>query len=196
MNISRLFGIPGKSLFTICSSFLKEYRNQSCGANAKHSSGAMSTFCNSDSDDNRFASNKAQILPSHKQPSLHHSNNSDDSNGLMNDDNAVSRNSCPRPRAPSPKRRQIGNGSNHRSRNEYSRAKVPVICSIDTRGAWSCSSLMLILQPCFQSAEFIASHLVWPEDFNNQAGYGICLTRLTHMKPSSVQHYCVKSRSF
>ena len=31
---------------------------------------------------------------------------------------------------------------------------------------------MLILQPSFQSIEFIASHLIWPEDYNKRPGYG------------------------
>ena len=32
---------------------------------------------------------------------------------------------------------------------------------------------MLEMQPSFQSVEFIASHLVWPQDYSNQAGYGV-----------------------
>jgi hypothetical protein len=176
-KIHRLFGIPGKSLLSICKSFMKEYRNQSCGANCNYAAVAASNTLNSDSDDDgRYALSQRRIQPSHSQTqhSSHNSNNSDDSDGLMDDDDddAVNKSHRPRPRAPSPKRRRVGNGSRSRLRNESACNNIPVSISVDARGAWACSSLILILLPSFQSLEFIASHLVWPEDFNNQAGYG------------------------
>lgn len=124
----------------------------------------------------RYASSQRQIQPSHSQTqhSSHNSNNSDDSDGLMDDDNddAVNKSHRPRPRAPPPKRRRVGNGSYSRLRNKSACSNIPVSISVDARGAWACSSLMLILLPSFRSLEFMASHHVWPDDFNNQAGYG------------------------
>lgn len=176
-KIHRLFGIPGKSLLSICKSFMKEYRNQSCGANCNYAAVAASNTLNSDSDDDgRYASSQRRIQPPHSQTqhSSHNSNNSDDSDGLMDDDDddAVNKSHRSRPRAPPPKRRRVGNGSRSRLRNESACNNIPVSISVDARGAWACSSLILILLPSFQSLEFIASHLVWPEDFNNQASYG------------------------
>jgi len=178
-KIHRLFGIPGKSLLSICKSFIKEYRNQSCGANCNYAAVAAFNTLNSDSDDDgRYASSQRRIQPSHSQ-TQHSSHNSDDSDGLMDDDDddAVNKSHRPRPRAPPPKRRRVGNGSRSRLRNESACNNIPVSISVDARGAWACSSLILILLPSFQSLEFIASHLVWPEDFNNQAGYGTLIVK-------------------
>lgn len=134
---------------------------------------AASNALNSDSDDEgRYASSQRRIQPSHSQTqhSSHNSNNSDDSDGLMDDDDddAVNKSHRPRPRAPPPKRRRVGNDSHSRLRNESACSNIPVSISVDARGAWACSSFMLTLLPSFRSLEFIASHLVWPDDFNNQ----------------------------
>ena len=44
---------------------------------------------------------------------------------------------------------------------------------VHLRHRHKCSSFLLVLQPSFQSADIISSHLVWPEDYNNNVGYGI-----------------------
>ena len=177
-KVPRLFGISGKSLFAICKSFLKEFRNQSCtSGTASQAAAATSNEFDSDSE-GRFVSSQPQIQPSRTQHFSRRPDNSNDSDGLMDDDDDDAENGTHRPRilrAPPPKRRRVGNGLNPRLRND-SRSQIthqiPVAIAIDARGAWACASLMLLLQSSFISVEFIASHLVWPEDYNNQAGYG------------------------
>lgn len=73
-------------------------------------------------------------------------------------------------RAPPSKRRRIGNGP-PRTRRDNPREDDSMETAIDSRGAWACASLMLLLKPSFRTAETISSHLVWPEDFNGQHGY-------------------------
>ncbi|KAL7540736.1 hypothetical protein ACHAXR_010737, partial [Thalassiosira sp. AJA248-18] len=175
-TILHLFGNQAKSLFALCKSLLRDYRNGACTSGSFAStSGTRSGYgFDSDSDDDRYVASRGHTQQSQTQQSTRPSNFSDDSDGLMDDDeDGENRDYRPRKqRAPPPKRRRIGNGSKSREKNHSSRSNGPIDNSIDSRSAWACASFMLVLQPSFQCVELISTHLVWPEDNDNQAGYG------------------------
>ena len=176
-NIPHLFGNQAKSLFSMCKKLLKEHRNEVCtSGNSSQAAATMSRRgFDSDSDDDNLATSRTQALPSQTQRSVRTTNFSDDSDdGLMDsdDDDNPKDYRTRKQKAPPLKRRRMGNGSKERARKDTLRDNYMLDSAIDSRGAWATSSFLLLLQPSFQTADMIASHLTWPEDYNNHVGYG------------------------
>ena len=168
-TIHHMFGNQAKSLFTLCKSLSKEHRNESCTSGTfNQAATSISHDFDSDSDNDNFVSSRAQTHLSHVAntaflPAFQLFDNED-------------KDCRPRKqRSPPLKRRRIGNGSKSRTKKDSSRDNGSMDNSICSIGAWACASFMLVLQPSFQSVEFISSHLVWPEDNNNQVGNGTVL---------------------
>ena len=172
-KIPHLFGNQAKSLFSMCKKLLKEHRNEVCTSGMSNQAAVSMSRrgFDSDSDEDNLVASRAQIQPT-QPPRSSFSDDSDD--GLMDDDEDSENNHRSRTqKAPPLKRRRMGNGSKSKARKDSSRDNASTDTAIDSKGAWACSSFLLVLQPSFQSAEIISSHLVWPEDYNNNVGYGI-----------------------
>ena len=169
-TIPRLFSNQAKSLFTVCKSLLRDYRNEA------FTSGSLMQLGSQMINDSESESDEEQNASRHTQLSQHNSMYLDDSDGLMDDDDDDdNRDFRPKKqRAPPIKRRRIGNGSSRaREKRETSRKSELPCNSVDNRGAWAIASFMLALQPSFQCVELITAHLVWPEDKNHLSRYGI-----------------------
>jgi len=173
-NIPHLFGNKAKGLFSVCKKLLKEHRNEACTSGTSNQAAATMSrrgFDDSDSDEEHVSS-RPQTYPTQTQRSAF-SDDSDD--GLMDDDEDDERvnQRARKQKAPPVKRRRMGNNvSKSKARKDSSRDNNFMDSAMDTVGAWSCSSFILLLQPSMQSVDVISGHLVWPEDYDSHVGYG------------------------
>jgi hypothetical protein len=89
----------------------------------------------------------------------------------MDDDDMPGRSSRERVQhLPPNKRRRVGQISSRNAKKD-SKSNVGNHTYIDAQTAFSCASLMVLLHPSFQCLELIAGHLVWPDEYDNEAGY-------------------------
>jgi hypothetical protein len=159
------------AIFSACKVLLRNHRHAmytsftSSSAESTQSSHRRGPTYDSCDDDERQNSR----VPTQKLTQK--SQFSDDSDGFMDDaeDIGPSR-SRMRPfnrSAPPPKRRRVENKSLYVKQDGADSIKR----TIDCQGAWSCASIMILLNPSIECLEIITGHLVWPEDYDSEQGY-------------------------
>ena len=154
------FGDHAKSFFKACKFMLKEHRKET------YTSPLSPTLSNGRARDYESDDDMIQV-PTQRATNSYVAFD-DDSDGLMDDDDdMLGRSSRERvQQLPPSKRRRVGQISNGHARNDSSKNTY-----IDAQAAFSCASLMVLLQPSFQCLELIAGHLVWPDEYDGEAGY-------------------------
>lgn len=96
--------------------------------------------------------------------------------------------------APPTKRRRVANPTRMAATIKPKHIDSAPKKSIDSYCAWSCASLMVTLHPSLQCLEIVASHLVWPEDFNDNDGYDPVSTNPDPIEPLVCANiFCRKS---
>lgn len=156
-----------KAIFATCTGMLRNYRHfmyTSSNTPPTHRTTTHNRRPIYESDDDLFETTRKSTQRLQNQFS-------DDSDGFMDDAEVaapvrVGIRAPPKRSAPPPKRQRTEKISN-KVRRDVSHASK----SIDCQGAWSCASLMILLNPSIECLEIITGHLVWPEDYDSENGY-------------------------
>lgn len=153
-----------RAIFSTCTSILRNYRQfmYTSSNTAAHRTTTHNRRPIYESDDDLFESARKSTQRLQHQFS-------DDSDGFMDDAEAaipvrVGIRAPPKRSAPPPKRQRT-------EKINPKRGTSPTAKSIDSQGAWSCASLMILLNPSIECLEIITGHLVWPEDYDSENGY-------------------------
>lgn len=161
-----LFGDQAKSFFKLCKFFLKEYRKET------YTSHLSPTLSNGRSrQDYEFDDDLVQV-PNQRQHKSSFAFDDDSDDGMMDDEDYIHGMRSPRDRVHlSPnKRRRVGNIDSRSAKKDLPKSNGS--CNhVDAQTAFSCASLMVLLEPSFQCLELIAGHLVWPDEYDSKAGY-------------------------
>ncbi|KAL7471935.1 hypothetical protein ACHAXS_012259 [Conticribra weissflogii] len=171
-GIPRIYDDVLKSLFHSLQSCLKEYRQIEYTSASNNPlvtptlNGPNQHGTGSDSEDD-FAHVDSQVFSSNANKNR---NFMDDD--FMDDDyDDGEHNRLTMQHAPPSKRRRVATSSRLAVIKKSYLIQSTTAKYIDSRCAWSCANLMVTLHPSMQCLETIASHLVWPEDFDDDDGY-------------------------
>ena len=161
--IPLLFGDQAKSFFKLCKFMLKEHRKET------YTSPLSPTLPNGRSHQDYESDDDVNQAPIRTSVVAFE----DDSDGMMDDDDDMpGRSSRERVQHLSPnKRRRLGHISSKNVKSDSAKRNGSNHTYIDAQTAFSCASLMVLLQPSFQCLEMIAGHLVWPDEYDTEAGY-------------------------
>ena len=160
-----------KAILTACRGMLKNHRHKtytSSYVSPSHKLQQQIDFRQGDESDNdRFGSAQKPILRRSQNTQF-----SDDSDGFMDDaedigPSRLGRRPPPKRSAPPPKRQR-----SEKILTQVKEDRTTVDAkTIDCQCAWSCASLMILLNPSIECLEIITGHLVWPEDTDTENGY-------------------------
>ena len=165
-SIPQLFEDQAKSFFKMCKFLLKEHRKET------YTSPLSPTLPNNGRSRQGYESDDDVI----QAPTQRHTTSyafQDDSDGMMDDDDDdmhIMRSSRDRVQHLPSKRRRVGNISSRSTKKDSSQVNNKQTY-IDAPTAFSVASLMVLLQPSFECLELIAGHIVWPDEYDSEAGY-------------------------
>ena len=160
-----------KAIFSACRGILRNHRHAMYTSSYVSPSYKLQQQVDrrqvNESDDDRFGSAQKPI-----QRRTQNLQFSDDSDGFMDDaedagPSRLGRRHPPKHSAPPTKRQRTG-----KALMQVKEDRKPVVAkTIDCQCAWSCASLMILLNPSIDCLEIITGHLVWPEDTDSENGY-------------------------
>lgn len=164
--IPQLIGDHAKSLFKLCKLMLKKHRKETYTSPLSPALPNGRSLQDYESDDDVIQAPIQRATTSSVAFD-------DDSDGMMDDDDGIPSKSFSGrvQHLPPSKRRRVGEISSRNATKDSSKSYGSIHTSVDAQAAFSCASLMVLLQPSFQCLEMIAGHLVWPDEYDGKAGY-------------------------